>query len=187
MAKVVVFNMVTLDGYICDPKGDMGWAHVHDDEWLKFVEGNAKGHAVLVFGRVTYQMMASYWPTPLAAKNDPLVAERMNSYQKIVFSRTLREASWVNTRLVKDGVPAEVRKLKKESDKDLVIFGSASIVSQLTQEKLIDEYQVVVFPLILGSGKSMFDGVKDRLRLRLTGTRAFKNGNVVLYYERAGA
>ncbi|HVO40670.1 MAG TPA: dihydrofolate reductase family protein, partial [Spirochaetia bacterium] len=81
MAKVVVFNMVTLDGYFCDPNGDMSWAHAHDDEWLTFVEGNAKGDAVLLFGRVTYQMMASYWPTPLAAKNDPLVAERMNSYQ----------------------------------------------------------------------------------------------------------
>ncbi|HVO37741.1 MAG TPA: dihydrofolate reductase family protein, partial [Spirochaetia bacterium] len=79
------------------------------------------------------------------------------------------------------------RKLKKESGKDLVIMGSGSIVSQLTHGKLIDEYQIVVFPLILGSGKSMFGGVKDRLALTLTSTRAFKNGNVVLYYERKGA
>jgi dihydrofolate reductase len=185
MRKLAVFNNVTLDGYFVTMNGDMSWAHKQDAEWNAFVQGNASGGGELLFGRITYEMMASYWPTPHAIKNFPVVAEGMNNLPKAVFSRTLDRASWSNTKLVKGDLAAEVRKMKKQPGKDMVILGSGSIVSQLAQEGLIDEYQVVVNPIVLGKGRTMFDGVKDKLTLKLTKTRPFANGSVVLCYEPA--
>jgi len=103
--------------------------------------------------------------------------------QKVVFSRTLDKASWENTTLVKGDIVTAVRRMKKEPGPGMAILGSGSIVSQLTQARLIDEYQIVVNPVVLGKGKTMFDGIKDKLTLKLTKTRAFGNGNVVLWYE----
>jgi len=183
MRKLVVFNHVTLDGYFVDMNGDMSWAHKNDAEWKTFAEGNAKGDGPLLFGRITYELMASYWPTPLASKNDPVLAERMNNLPKVVFSRTLDKASWNNTKLVKGDMAAEIRKMKKEPGEGMAILGSGSIVSQLAQEGLIDEYQIVVNPIVLGKGRTMFDGIKKKLTLKLTTTRAFGNGNVFLCYE----
>jgi dihydrofolate reductase len=187
MPKLIVFNHVSLDGYFVDANGDMSWAKAHqeDQEWNEFVMENASGGGVLVFGRVTYEMMASFWPTPFAIENMPVVAERMNNLPKVVFSRTLDKASWNNTKLVKGDLATEVRKMKQEPGEDMAILGSGSIVAQLAQEGLIDEYQVVVNPIILGKGRTMFEGVKGRLSLNLTKSRAFANGNVVLCYEPA--
>jgi len=186
MGKLVVFNHVTLDGYFTDKNGDMSWAHVDDDdtEWNTFVEGNARGGGVLLFGRITYELMASYWPTPNAIQSYPIVAKQMNDRPKVVFSRTLDKAEWNNTKLVKTDMLAEVRKMK-ELGKDMVILGSGSIVSQLAQEGLIDEYQIVVNPIVLGKGRTMFDDIKKKLALKLTKTRTFGNGNVLLCYEPA--
>lgn len=183
MRKLGVYNSVSLDGYFADTNGDMSWAHKQDPEWSAFVAENSKGECQMVFGRVTYEMMASFWPTPQAIQNLPAVAAAMNRAPKIVFSRTLREASWNNSRLVKSDPAAEIRKLKNAPGPDLLIFGSGTIVSQLAQEGLIDEYQLVVNPLVLGKGKSMFDGVKRKLPLKLTKTRSFGNGSIVLWYE----
>ena len=183
MRKLIVFNSVTVDGYFTGANGDMSWAHKDDPEWNAFVEENSSGGGVLVFGRVTYQMMASFWPTPFALESYPLVAKKMNDAPKVVFSRTLDAVSWNNTNLLKGDLAAEVRKLKEESGDDLVILGSGSIVAQLTDESLIDEYQVVVSPVVLGGGRTMFDGVKDKLMLKQVKTRAFNNGNVLLCYE----
>ena len=185
MRKLVVFNQATLDGYIADLNGDMRWSHKdkQDAEWNAFVVDNAKGGGLLLFGRITYELMTNYWPTPDAMKNDPLVAERMNNLPKVVFSRTLDKASWNNTKLVKVDIAAEIRKMKKEPGKHMAILGSGSIVSQLAQEGLIDEYQIVVNPVVLGKGKTMFDGIKEKLTLKLTRTRTFGNGNVLPCYE----
>jgi dihydrofolate reductase len=185
MRKLAVFNNVTLDGYFVTMNGDMSWAHKQDAEWNAFVQGNASGGGELLFGRITYEMMASYWPTPHAIENFPVVAEGMNNLPKVVFSRTMDKASWSNTKLVKGDLAAEVRKMKKEPGKDMVILGSGSIVSQLAQQGLIDEYQVAVNPIVLGKGRTMFDGIKDKLTLKLTKTRPFANGSVVLCYEPA--
>jgi dihydrofolate reductase len=182
MRRLSVFNQVTLDGYIADVNGDMSWAHKQDAEWNAFVADNAKGGAQLVFGRITYELMASFRPTPQALESMPAVAEQMNSLPKVVFSRTMDQASWSNTKLVKGDTAAEIRKLQNEPGLDMVIFGSASIVSPLAQEDLIDEYQVVMNPVVLGKGKSMFGGVGRKLGLKLTKTRTFVNGNVLLCY-----
>jgi dihydrofolate reductase len=183
MRKVAVFNQVSLDGYFVDMQGDMSWAHKSDLEWQAFVEENARRGGELLFGRITYELMASYWPTPYALENDPIVAERMNNMPKIVFSRTMDRATWNNTKLVKGDLIAEIRKVRQAPGKDLVIFGSGSIVSQLAQAGLIDEYQIVVNPIILGKGRTMFDGVQEKQPLKLTETRSFSNGNVLLCYE----
>ena len=187
MRKLVVFNHVSLDGYFVDVNGDMSWAKAdhQDAEWNAFVAENASGGGVLVFGRITYELMAGFWPTPFAMETMPIVAEGMNSMAKVVFSRTLDQASWNNTKLVKGDMVAEVREMKKEPGDGMVILGSGSIVSQLAPEGLIDEYQVVVNPVVLGKGRTMFDGVKEKLNLKLTKTRAFGNGNVFLCYEPA--
>lgn len=183
MRKLIVFNNVSVDGYFSDPNGDMSWAHRQDPEWNAFVTENARGGGVLLFGRKTYELMASYWPTPMASQNDPVVAERLNSLPKVVFSRTLAQASWSNTKLVKGDIVSEVRKMKQESGPDMVIMGSGSIVSLFSQERLVDEYQLVVHPIVLGQGKTLFQGVKDRLALKRTQTRMFGNGNVLLCYQ----
>jgi dihydrofolate reductase len=186
MRKLLVFNHVTLDGYFVDLKGDMSWAHKDDPEWNAFVAENAGGGGQLIFGRVTYDLMAGFWPTPFAIESMPVVAAGMNNMPKVVFSRTMDQAAWNNTRLVKGDLAAEIRKLKQEPGEGLVILGSGSLVAQLAQEGLIDEYQFVVNPVVLGAGKTMFEGVKEKLNLKLTRTRAFGNGNVLLCYEPMG-
>jgi len=184
MRRLVVFNNVTLDGYFSGMKGDISWAKGNQDaEFKAFAAENAKGGGVLVFGRITYELMMSYWPTPDAIKNDPIVAERMNNLPKVVFSKTLNKASWNNTTLVKGDPAAEIRKMKKEPGEDMAIMGSGSIVSQLTQARLIDEYQIVMNPVVVGKGRTMFEGVEEMLSLKLTNTRTFGNGNVLLCYE----
>jgi dihydrofolate reductase len=185
MRSLIVFNHVSLDGYFVDKKGDMRWAHKQDPEWNEFVAGNARGGGVLLFGRVTYEMMANYWPTPVAAQNSPAVAEHMNNLQKVVFSRTLDKASWNNTKLVKGDLATEVRKLKQQSGEGLVIMGSGTIVSQLARKGLIDEFQIVVCPIVIGSGRTLFDGVTEKLNLKLTRSRTFGNGNVYTCYAPA--
>jgi dihydrofolate reductase len=187
MRKLVAFTNVTLDGYFAGRNGDISWAKGNTDpEFNAFVADNAQSGGQLLLGRITYELMASYWPTPLAREHDPIVAERMNALPKIAFSRTLKKATWNNTRLVKDGMAAEIRKLKNQPGEGMAILGSGSIVSQLTQEGLIDEYQVVVNPVVIGEGRTVFDGVDQKLTLRLTKSRTFGNGNVFLCYEPMG-
>jgi dihydrofolate reductase len=184
MRKLGMFNNVSVDGYFVDAMGDMGWAHSKPDaEWDAFIAGNASGDGELLFGRVTYDMMASFWPTAEAKKNMPAVAAGMNSMSKVLFSKTMDKASWNNTKLMKGELVAEVRKMKQASGPDMVILGSGSIVSQLAAEGLIDEFQLAVKPIVLGEGRTLFEGVKEKLELKLTKSRAFGNGSVVLWYE----
>ena len=185
MPKLVVFNNQTLDGYFSGPNGDLGWAHAArpDPEWDAFIAGNASSESRLLFGRVTYEMMASYWPTPAAAQNSPEIAEGMNRLPKFVFSRTLEKVSWSNTKLVKGRLIEEVRALKESPGADITILGSGSLVTQLAPEGLIDEYQIVVHPVVLGAGRTMFQGVAKKLAVNRTNVRAFGNGNVLLSYE----
>jgi dihydrofolate reductase len=187
MRRLGVFNNVTLDGYFAGRSGDISWAKAGmDPELQSFVEENAKGGGMLLFGRITYEMMAGYWPTPMAMKNDPVVAERMNNLPKVVFSRTLKTATWNNTTLVNGEIAAEVRSLKSEPGEDMTILGSGSIVSQLARAGLIDEYQLVVNPVVLGDGRTMFEDLGRTLPLSLTRTRTFGIVSVFLCYEPMG-
>ena len=185
MRRLIVFNQVSLDGCFVDMNNDMRWAYPssQDDEWEAFVKANASGGGLLIFGRITYELMSSYWPTPAATRAAPIIAERMNNAQKIVFSRTLKSTSWNNTRILSTDVAEEIRKLKIESERDMAILGSGSLVTLLTQACLIDEYQIVIIPIILGKGRTMFDGLNDKRYVKLISTRTFRNGNVLLCYR----
>lgn len=182
--QLSAFMQVSLDGYFCNPRGDMSFAHKPPDdaEWQEFVTGNAAGAGVLVFGRTTYDMMAAWWPTPGATTAMPKLAARMNALPKIVVSRTLTSAAWNNTTLVKTDLAGTFSRMKTESGPDMTILGSGSIVAQLAGAGLIDDIQIVVNPVALGAGKSVFAGLVQPLNLRCTRTRTFANGAVVLRY-----
>ncbi len=187
MRKIVVFNLVTVDGFFAGPNGEIDW-HNADDEFDRFtIEWiQTKPFDTLIFGRTTYELMASYWPTPEAIKNDPIVAAYMNSVPKIVFSKTLRKAEeglhWKNIKIFHEIKPEEIVQLKEQKGRDISIFGSGTIVQQFTNLGLIDEYQLMVNPIILGAGKPLFKDVKN-MKLKLLNTRIFKNGNVLLCYQ----
>jgi dihydrofolate reductase len=164
----------------------MSWAKEgNDEEFDAFTTENARGGGELLFGRITYELMAGFWPTPQASAMMPAVAEQMNKLPKVVFSRTLDKASWNSTRLIKGNLVSEIRKLKEEPGNGMVIMGSGTIVSQLAPEGLVDEYQMVMIPVVLGRGRTMFEGVEAKLRMKLTKSRAFRNGKVFLCYAPA--
>jgi len=180
--KVFLFNMVTLDGFFEGPNQDISWHNV-DEEFNEFAIRQLNEVDTLLFGRVTYQVMASYWPTEFAISDDPVVAGLMNSLPKIVFSKTLDTAEWNNSRLVKENVAEEVSQLKQQPGKDIAIFGSSDLAVTLAEHGLIDEYRLIVNPVVLGDGKTLLKGIKDKLQLKLIRTRIFDSGNVLLCYE----
>lgn len=187
MPRLTVFDQLSLDGYFVDAGGDMGWAHKHDAEWRAFMAENSGRGGALLFGRVTYAMMAGFWPTPAGRAANPAVAERMTRMPKYVFSRTLAAPSWENTTVLAGDVAAQVARLKAAPGPDITILGSGTIVAPLAEAGLIDEYQIVVNPIVLGGGRSIFDGVARRIALTLVRTRGFANGNVVSWYEPVGS
>ena len=185
MRKVIFFMLTSLDGYFEAPGGDIGWHNV-DEEFNEFAIQQTGEFGGLLFGRVTYELMASYWPTEAAQRDDPEIAGIMNSLPKIVFSRTLKSADWSNTRLVSDDYVGEVSRLKQGAGKDVAIFGSSDLAVSLIEHGLIDEFRIMVNPVALGDGKPLFSGLKSKLDLKLLRTKTFKSGNVLLYYEPAG-
>jgi dihydrofolate reductase len=182
MRKVIVWNMVTLDGYFEGPKPwEIDWhEYVWGEELERFSLNQAQEVGTLLFGRKTYEGMAGYWQT---ATGD--VAEFMNSIPKVVFSNTLETAGWSNTRLVKGSAEEEVARLKQEPGKDLFIFGSANLIGSLTKQGLIDEYRIGLNPLVLGGGTPMFKPSEGRMRLKLLEARPMQSGVVLLRYARA--
>ncbi|MGE5172678.1 MAG: dihydrofolate reductase family protein [Betaproteobacteria bacterium] len=182
MRKIFVFNLVSLDGYFEGPNKDLSWHNV-DGEFNEYAIDMLDSVDLLLFGRVTYELMAGYWPTSDAINNDPIVAGKMNALPKIVFSKTLEKTEWNNTRFLKGVNPKEIEKMKQGSGKDMVILGSGSIMDEFAKRGLIDEYRIMVNPIILGEGTPLFNGVKGRMNLKLTRNRAFRNGNVLLYYQ----
>jgi dihydrofolate reductase len=182
MQKLFAFNMVSLDGFFEGPNQDISWHNV-DDEFNQFAIEQTSTVDTILFGRRTYDGMASYWPTDAAIKDDPIVAGLMNSLPKIVFSRTLQKADWNNTRLIKDNIAEEILKLKGQPGKEIAVFGSADLLSTLIQLDLIDEHRIIVNPVVLGSGTPLFKNMKHRLNLKLMRSRTFDSGNLLLYYQ----
>ena len=173
---------MSLDGYLEGPeKGDISW-HRHGSEENAFAVEALKAGSTLLFGRVTYQMMAGYWPTPAGLKADPVMAEGMNNADKVVFSKTLDTAGWRHARLLKGELQEEIRRLKQMPGKDMTLLGSGSILTQLAEKGLIDGYELMIDPVVLGGGTPVFDGLKSKLDLKLTATRAFRSGAVLLSY-----
>lgn len=185
MRRLIVFNLVTLDGFFEGPGREIDWHNV-DDEFNDQAVAMLDSADTLLFGRVTYELMARFWPTADAIRLDPIVAGRMNGKEKIVFSRTLERADWSHTRLVKGGMEQEVERLKLKPGKALLLLGSGNVMSQLAQQGMIDEYRLMMNPLVLGKGNPLFQGMEKRLDLTLAGVRGFHNGNVLLTYQPRG-
>jgi dihydrofolate reductase len=190
MRKVILSNEVTLDGFFAGPNGELDWQIV-DEESHQYAIDLLSHVDTLLFGRVTYQLMADYWPAaatnPSTSKSDLEIADKMNNLPKIVFSKTLQQVEWNNSRLVKDNIAQEISKMKQQSGKDMVIFGSGTIVPTFMQHGLIDEYRIIVNPVVLGNGKPLFKGINDKQNLKLLKTRLFDSGIVILFYEPAQA
>jgi dihydrofolate reductase len=185
MGKIIVSNYVTLDGYFAGPNGEIDW-FVWDKELAEASKELLNSMDTLLFGRVTYELMASYWPTVSSQTEDPVIIDAMNNLPKIVFSRTLDKIEWNNSRLIKNKIVERVATLKQEPGKDMVIYGSGSIVSAFAQAGLIDDYWIFVNPVVLGSGKVLFKGLDNRLKLKLLNTKAFRCGVALLKYEPEG-
>ena len=186
MRKLYLFNMMTLDGLFEGPtKWDLSW-HIVDAEFNQFAIEQLDSTGIILFGRVTYEGMASYWSSENATKDDPIVAGKMNSIPKIVFSKTLARAEWHNTKLVKEDAGKEIDNLKRQGGKDIAIFGSASLASGLIKEGLIDEFRIILNPVVLGKGRPLFGNIETKTNLRLERMKSFKSGNVLLYYTPAG-
>ena len=182
MRRIIFQMMVSLDGYFEGPNKELDW-HVVDEEFNHYASDLLDSVDTLIFGRVTYQLMASYWPTPAATVNDPVIARKMNGLPKIVFSKSLDEAKWQNTRLVKENAVEEISRLKQQPGKDMAIFGSSDLAVSLTPSGLIDEYRIFFNPIFLGAGKPLLHGLKGRLRLKLMKDRQFNSGVVMLCYQ----
>jgi dihydrofolate reductase len=189
MRKVILSNEVTLDGFFAGPNEELDW-QVVDEESHQYTIDLLSNVDALLFGRVTYQLMADYWPAaatnPSTPKIDLEIADKMNNLPKIVFSKTLQEVKWNNSRLVKENIAEEISKMKQQPGKDMVIFGSGSIVSTFMQHGLIDEYRIIVNPIVLGNGNPLFKGINGKQNLNLLNTRVFGSGVVILYYQPIG-
>ena len=180
MARLIMWNLMTLDGFVEGTNRDISW---HLDVWGEELERlsieQLKSAGGLMFGRVTYQLMASHWPSATGE-----VADSMNALPKYVFSRRLTKSDWNNTQVFNADVPGTVARLKRESDQDIFLFGSAALAAHLVPDRLIDEFRIAVNPLILGGGKPLFRQ-GERIKLKLLDSKAHSTGIVILRYEPA--
>ena len=182
MRKLIFQMMVTLDGFFEGPQHEIDW-HVVDDEFNQYAWELCAGLDTLLFGRLTYELMAAFWPSPRALRDDPVTAKWMNALNKVVFSHSLNSIGWQNSRLAKTDAVAEVTRMKAMPGKGLAIFGSSDLSLPLAAAGLIDEYRLFINPVVLGSGKRLFSGLQGRLELKLDNTKLFKSGLVGLFYS----
>jgi dihydrofolate reductase len=190
-----MFNRVSADGYFAGPDGNLDWV-VPDQELEGSTAGQLSGQGTILFGRRTYDMFERFWPHALedsATAADPHAPGRrsralramavwINEATKVVVSRTRKEVTWTNSRLLHEFDPREIEAMKGQPGSDIMIFGSGSIVSQLTPHRLIDEYQFVVSPILLGSGRALLADVSKSLSVNLLEARPYPSGNVMLRY-----
>lgn len=182
MRKLIFQMMVSLDGYFEGPQQELDWHHV-DEEFNEYARDLLNSVDLLVFGRVTYQLMAGYWATPAAANDEPAIAAKMNALPKLVFSHRLQKVEWNNTGLRHDNPVNEVSRLKHQPGKDIAIFGSSRLAVSLAEAGLIDEYRILINPLFLGRGNTVLHGLQQRLPLKLASVRRFNSGLVLLCYR----
>jgi dihydrofolate reductase len=182
MARLILFNMMTVDGFFEGPNKEIDWHNV-DSEFNEYAIEQLNSADTLIFGRVTYELMAAWWPKADAIKDDPIVAQKMNAIPKIVFSRTLDVAAWENTVIIKEKFEQKIKELKHEKTKNLFIFGSSELASSFRRLNLIDEYRIIINPILLGKGNPLFKEWDAKLKLKLLRLREFKSGNILLVYS----
>ena len=196
--RIVMFNWVTADGYFAGPDGNLDWV-VPDEEQAKAAAESIPNFDTVLFGRRTYELFEGFWrhavvdasgtvPDPhhpgRRSSEHGAIAIALNRMTKLVFSRTRKDVTWRNSRMLRELDPREIETMKRQPGRDMIVFGSGSIVSQLTQYGLIDEYQFVVCPILLGSGQPLLSGVSKRLRLDLLEAKPLPSGDVMLRYVR---
>lgn len=186
MRRIILFNFVSLGGFFEGPNKELDW-HLVDEEFHQFALDQLNEADTILFGRVTYQMMESYWTSSHAALTDPIMTGLINSKNKIVFSRTLDKVGWENSKLIKENIAEELIKMKYQDGKDMIIFGSGIITCLFVELKLIDEYRIMINPVILGNGNLLFKDTHERHKLKLLRSRIFNSGNVLLCYGHAGS
>ena len=188
MRKVILFNMVTLDGFFEGPNGDINWHNV-DEEFNEFAIDQLNSVDTLLFGRVTYELLANYWPT---ATSDPSLpagmrrfAEAINPMPKVVFSKTLSDVGW-NTKIVRSIDPQEIKELEKKAGGNMVLLGGATAIQAFIQHGLIDELQLLVHPVAIGSGKPLLGDIHSLQKLDFLRRQVFQSGVVALCYQPDG-
>lgn len=179
MRKIIVSNLISLDGFFEGVNKEIDWFTV-DESFFEYARQLLNEVDTILFGRTTYQMMAAFWPN--AINEDAVITHKMNHLNKVIFSKTLKKVEWNNAKLVKDNLAKEVKKMKEQPGKDIVIFGSGTLVTQLTQLGLIDEYRMIINPLLLGKGNPMFKGIDEKINLKLLKVKTLDSGVVILYY-----
>ena len=181
MRKLFWQMNVTLDGFMEGPNRELNdTAKVVDKDFERYCTEMLKSIDAILLGRVTYQLFADYWPSATGPD-----ADRLNELPKIIFSRTLKDVEWNNSRLVIENVAEEIARLKRQPGQDLALFGSADLASTFIRLGLMDEYRINVHPIVLGRGKPLFKDIKDRLHLQLVGAKTFKSGVMALCYQPA--
>lgn len=184
MRKLFVSNLISLDGYLAGADGDLSWFAVGPD-FFAYVHKMMPTLDLLLFGRITYEMMVGYWTRPEVERDDPIVARPMNELPKLVASRTLKQAGWgrwANATVTADPVQT-VRELKAQPGGDMAIFGSGGLVSTLAEAGLIDEYRLIMNPTILGQGVPMFRSMRQRVSLKLMASDVLDKNVVMLTYR----
>ncbi len=183
MRKVIVSEFLTLDGMMSDPKDEMEWVlNTFNEEMGQEIRAQQQETETILLGRITYEIMASYWPTADPATEDPKMIEHMNNTPKIVFSKTLQKTVWSNTKVMHTISTEEINKMKLQPGKNIVVIGSASVAQTLTNLGLVDEYQLLLHPVVLGSGKFLFANLQERRKLRLLEHKILSNGVLSLRY-----
>ena len=187
MRRLILLMHTSLDGFVAGPDGEMDWIKV-DDELFEISVKLTDNADTALYGRVTYQMMESYWPTAgekrTATKHDIEHSRWYNKVEKMVLSRTIQQSNLRNTRFISDNIPSEVNKIKQETGKNILMIGSPTATHTLMEQDLIDDYWLFVNPVVLGNGIPLFAGIKDRLQLKLLTTKTYSIGVVALHYER---
>lgn len=184
MRTLKAFCFLTLNGYYKGPEEDTSW-HIHGPEGNEYSEQQLAADNLLLFGRKTYEMMHSFWPGEMAKIHFTVVAEKMNTAEKIVISNSLHQADWNHTRILRGNLKENIQALKLSPGKDITILGSGNIVTQLTEHGLIDEYEFLIDPLAIGQGTPLFQNINDTLHLSLTEHKVFReSGAVLLKYKR---
>lgn len=185
MRKIISFMHISLDGFVAGPNGEMNWIHV-DEELFDYVGKRISGGDTALYGRKTYEMMESYWPTagsqPNASKHDIEHSEWYSKVHKVVLSKTLTEANLANTKIISQNLSGNINEIKKTNGEDILLFGSPTATHALMQEDLIDGYWLFVNPVILGKGIPLFKNIEKMTKLKLINTKQFDSGVTELNY-----
>lgn len=185
MRKIILFMMVSVDGFFEGPGHDLSW-HVVDEEFNDFASAQMKETDTILFGRRTYLLMESYWPTDAGRVDDPEVAKLMNETPKIVISQSLNTITetdiWKHVRLINNDVKNQIKKLKEDKGGDILLLASSNLCVSLLEWGLLDEIRLMISPVVIGKGTQLFKGVKHKIPLTLIKSRLFVSGNMLLTY-----